>query len=147
LNIHTYLTNTLQDTLKYLEESDVDVIILNLELPDINGIEAFIKLYNEYDVPIVVMTSEEKEELGSKVLRLGAQDYFTRNIQLTPIGLRRIVMHAINRDAFIKDTVESQSAVVRACDVLREGTQSLRQIRQTYGAIHGQEKSNSIRVV
>ena len=147
LDIHIFFTSTLQDTLNYLETSDVDLILLNLELSDNIGIESFIKIYNEFDVPIVVMTSDEKEDLGSAALRLGAQDYFIKNNPITPNGLRRIILHAISRSIFLRDNVDPQTAVLQACDVLRESTQSLKKVRSVYGAINGQTENDSIRIV
>lgn len=60
--------------LESLEEHDVDVMTLDLEMPELDGIETLRALQDrEEDVPVIMITShgEEKAELGAKALEHG----------------------------------------------------------------------------
>lgn len=151
LQVKLTFTLTLQEGLTFLEDADVDLVLMGLELPDSFGVEAFIQVY-EYDVPIVVMTDRDNEELGIQVLRKGAQDHLIRNGVLTARGLRRVILHAIERSAFtssagldsIKDTngmgVCPHNEIHKARQALRESTQRMKDTYTQFGALNGTEK-------
>lgn len=57
-----------------------DAIILDLSLPDSQGLDTFARIYSEApDVPIVVMTGLKDEDLAVQAVRAGAQDYLVKN--------------------------------------------------------------------
>lgn len=83
--------------LKELDKSDVDVILLDLGLPDSNGLstlEKFISLNSA--IPIVVLTGVEDDELGEEAIHLGAEDYLPKKIANTLL-LSRSINYSIER--------------------------------------------------
>jgi len=72
---------TLNDGIIQLNNNDFNVILLDLCLPDIPGIDPFIKLYEqEKKIPIIILTGLEDEENGIKAIQNGAQDYLVNSI-------------------------------------------------------------------
>jgi two-component sensor histidine kinase/CheY-like chemotaxis protein len=70
---------TLNDGIIQLNNNDFNVILLDLCLPDIPGIDPFIKLYEqEKKIPIIILTGLEDEENGIKAIQNGAQDYLVK---------------------------------------------------------------------
>lgn len=69
---------TVRETKKQLSLQSVDLIILDISLPDGNGL----KLYEEYirmeHIPTIFLTAEDDEETVVKGLNLGADDYITK---------------------------------------------------------------------
>lgn len=62
--------------LNRLDEGGVDVVLLNLSLPDSQGLDTFIRINTQApDVPIIVITGQEEESLAVKATQVGAQDY------------------------------------------------------------------------
>jgi two-component system KDP operon response regulator KdpE len=55
-----------------------DVILLDLGLPDIDGLEVTQKLREWSDIPIIVLSAREQEQDKIKALDAGADDYLTK---------------------------------------------------------------------
>jgi DNA-binding response OmpR family regulator len=87
----------LEKGIKRLEHGGVDVILLDLLLPDSEGIFTFFRLRDvAADVPIVVLSSLEDDETAILAVREGAQDYLFKGI-LKPAVLIRSIRHSIER--------------------------------------------------
>src|ERR1022692_4246600 len=66
----------LSDGFSKLATEEIDVILLDLNLPDSFGFETFTRLHEKYtEVPIVVLSGLGTEDLAVKTVNEGAQDY------------------------------------------------------------------------
>ena len=66
--------------LERLSVKDVDVVLLDLGLPDSSGFDTFTALQAQAPgVAIVVLTGFEDETIKNKALQAGAQDYLSKN--------------------------------------------------------------------
>jgi len=74
------------ETLAALHHEKPDLIILDLGLPDINGIEVLRALRAESDVPVIVLSARGDERGKVAALDLGADDYVTK-----PFGMEELV--------------------------------------------------------
>lgn len=84
---------------KYLNDHVVDVILLDLGLPDTYGLGAVQRARAAAPhTPLVVLTGLDDETLASKALQEGAQDYLIKG-QIEPRGLWRALRYAIERKA------------------------------------------------
>jgi len=69
----------LNKAITYLEQSPCDVILLDLSLPDSQGIETLKTIAKKaMQIPIVILTGTNDEELAIQAVRQGAQDYFVK---------------------------------------------------------------------
>ena len=83
--------------LECLAEEDIDVVLLDLGLPDSQGLDTFAEVYAQAsEVPLVVLTSFENEEWAIKAAQKGAQDYLIKGKVDGPI-LVRTIRYAIER--------------------------------------------------
>lgn len=76
---HPRVAGTVAAGLKELEAGDIDLILLDLMLPDCSGFELLQILQQKYrTVPVIVLTA--KNEMNDKILgfQLGADDYLTK---------------------------------------------------------------------
>ncbi len=88
---------TLDEGIVVARHGGVDVVLLDLSLPDSHGIETFYRLRRDFrSAPIVVLTGIEDEQLAAFALRQGAQDYLAK-AEMTGLLLRRVVRYAIER--------------------------------------------------
>jgi CheY-like chemotaxis protein len=80
-----------------LGQGEVDVILLDLGLPDAIGVDALTSL-QPYSgrTPIVVLTGHDDETVAMQCLANGAQDYLSK-ADIRPVPLRRSINYAINR--------------------------------------------------
>ena len=82
---------------KHLAEHAVDIILLDLGLPDAQGLEAVRRAHAAAPrVPLVVLTGMDDESLAAQALQEGAQDYLIKG-QIETRGLLRALRYAIER--------------------------------------------------
>lgn len=75
----------------------VDVLLLDLGLPDAQGLDTFIRAHAALpDVPIVIFSSLHDEELALQAVQLGAQDYLLKTNVMRDL-LPRALRYAVER--------------------------------------------------
>jgi diguanylate cyclase (GGDEF)-like protein len=114
---HTVLAHVecMSDAEDHLVENKVDLILLDLGLPDAQGLEAVRRTHAAAPhVPLVVLTGLDDELMAVQALQEGAQDYLIKG-QLDTRGLRRALRYAVERkimeEAFFE---EKESATYSA---------------------------------
>jgi PAS domain S-box-containing protein len=81
----------------HLATNTVDVILLDLGLPDVQGLEAVQRAHAAAPhVPLVVLTGCDDEVMADKALQEGAQDFLVKGKIETP-GLLRAIRYATQR--------------------------------------------------
>jgi diguanylate cyclase (GGDEF)-like protein/PAS domain S-box-containing protein len=89
----------LSEAEKHLESNKVDIILLDLGLPDAHGLSAVRRAHAVAPrVPLVVLTGMDDELLAAQALQEGAQDYLIKG-QIEARGLMRALRYAIERKA------------------------------------------------
>ena len=77
--------NSLAGGLELLDSRPADVVLLDLGLPDSQGIETLRRVLQQFPrVPIVVLTGLIDEALGMHSVKIGAQDFLTKKHLLIP---------------------------------------------------------------
>jgi signal transduction histidine kinase/CheY-like chemotaxis protein len=80
-----------------LAVGSIDVVLLDLSLPDATGLQGVERLHGAApDVPIVVLTGNQDEVLGARAVQAGAQDYLVKG-QTDEWLLVRAMRYAIER--------------------------------------------------
>ncbi|PSP78903.1 diguanylate cyclase [Halobacteriales archaeon QS_1_68_20] len=92
-----YHESRLSDGIDRLSETDVDVILLDLGLPESTGLDTLATVVDATEfVPIVVLTGLRDEQVGIEAIQRGAQDYLVKD-EVTSDLLVRTIHHAIER--------------------------------------------------
>lgn len=112
----------LGEGLNHIQGNIFDVVLLDLTLPDSQGLESLARLIdNSPSLPIVVLTNTNDEDLAIAAVRQGAQDYLVKR-QVQGEILARSLRYAIER----KHNLESLKAVNQALeDRVQERTAEL----------------------
>lgn len=72
------VADTGEEALEMFEAGDFDLILLDLILPGVSGIDVCAQLRQKSDVPIIVLSAYEDEDLKVRALDAGADDYVTK---------------------------------------------------------------------
>jgi signal transduction histidine kinase len=95
IEVHT--APTLSAGLEDLVTFAVDVVLLDLNLPDTRGLATLSRLLDARDdVAVVVLSGHDDENLAYRALQAGAQDYLVKGTQ-DPTLLRRVLRYATER--------------------------------------------------
>jgi DNA-binding NtrC family response regulator len=97
-----------RESVKLLAESDYDVVLLDITMPDLSGLEALEQIRKLEDPPEVVMlTADTSLQTGIEAMRLGAYHYLTKPATLDE-------MEAVLRKADEKRRLLKQNASLRS---------------------------------
>jgi Flp pilus assembly CpaE family ATPase len=84
--------------LELLSKGGVDVVLLDLSLPDSKGFDTFSRVHTHArELPVIVLTGFDDEELAMKAVRDGAQDYMAKG-SVNSQSLMRSVRFAVERN-------------------------------------------------
>ncbi|MCX5708244.1 MAG: ATP-binding protein [Candidatus Omnitrophica bacterium] len=87
----------LSEAFKALKEKNFDLILLDLTLPEAEGLETLAKVNGRYPrIPIIVLTRTDDETLALKSVSMGAQDYLIKG-QVDGVILKRSIRYGIER--------------------------------------------------
>lgn len=82
-----------------LAQGNIDVVLLDLGLPDSWGLESFRRLNAAHpDVPVIVLTASDDESLALRAVRDGAQDFLVKG-QVDAALLGRAIRYAVERQS------------------------------------------------
>ncbi|MEA5516891.1 response regulator [Nodularia sp. UHCC 0506] len=85
------------EALNFIARDSFDVILLDLSLPDSQGLDTFISMARQAKAtPIIVLTGLDNETLALQAMQSGAQDYLVKG-QVTGDLLVRSMRYAIER--------------------------------------------------
>ncbi len=91
----------LSEGLKHISADKIDIVILDLALPDGNGFESFMKIRSQSShIPIIVLTGLDDETMAIQAVKAGAQDYLVKG-QVSGSLLSRSVRYAIERQQML----------------------------------------------
>ncbi|HEY9673719.1 MAG TPA: response regulator [Waterburya sp.] len=98
----------LDAALKLSEQGSFDVILLDLFLPDSQGLETLARMRSQQLLtPVVVLTELENEELAVNAIRSGAQDYLIKT-QMDSSLLIHSLRCAVERNQMVRRLHESE---------------------------------------
>lgn len=66
------------DALEKIDRLKPDIITLDIEMPKLNGIETLKEIKNNYDIPVIMLSSITKTDTTIKALELGAIDFIEK---------------------------------------------------------------------
>lgn len=78
-NFSVNVSSTGHDAISYIKENnDIDLILLDVNLPDINGFNLFKDIKSVKDIPIIFLTASDMETSIVMGIDMGAEDYITK---------------------------------------------------------------------
>jgi len=116
----------LASALQVLATTQVDLILLDLNLPDSNGLETVKKMFAAAEsLPIVILTGTDDRQLGFEAVKAGAQDYLVKG-KIALDVFERIIRYAMERhrnrqqvkasEQFLRTTLDALSSHIAILD-------------------------------
>jgi diguanylate cyclase (GGDEF)-like protein/PAS domain S-box-containing protein len=90
-----------QQLVERIKEVGADIVLLDIEMPNISGIEALKTLreaFSPIELPVIMVTAKNQSEDIVKALDLGANDYLTKPVDF-PVALARIATQLSHKRA------------------------------------------------
>lgn len=102
---------TAKEALAFIDENELDLAILDIMLPDIDGLSICQKIRDKYTYPIIMLTAKDTETDKITGLTLGADDYITKPFR--PLELVARVKAQLRRyTRYSGATVKNDSGVI-----------------------------------
>ncbi len=97
LNFELTQADNLSETLRILSKHEIDIVLLDLSLPDSSGFSTFSHVHSHAtQIPIIVLTGSDDDELAARTMQSGAQDYLIKGT-FTEDLLARSIRYSIER--------------------------------------------------
>ena len=104
---------TLEEGLEYLKDNTPHLILLDLGLPDSEGLHGVLRLREATSViPIVVLSGSDDDEGALEAIQAGAQDYLVKGKKDSTLS--RTLRYAIQRQEILKNLENAEKAALTA---------------------------------
>jgi DNA-binding response OmpR family regulator len=98
-----------EEALRLFEAEPVDLVVLDIMLPKLDGLEVCKRLRAESSVPIIMLTARDDEFDTVLGLELGADDYITKPFSIREFRSR--VRALLRRAGAARHTIESEEPI------------------------------------
>lgn len=136
----TIIISTKKEAQNFLKNQYVDMILLDIALPDSTGLSFLESLVKHFsNTPIIIITEEENPDIAAEIIKLGAKDYirkskFYKNPTLVKHSIANILqayqykkineaqsieIAYLNNNIFVPDTPAYQNAYTQATTAIK----------------------------
>ncbi|MEE3467965.1 MAG: HD domain-containing phosphohydrolase [Eubacterium sp.] len=92
MDVQVYSAATVIETFAILSDVDIDLILLDLRMPEIDGFTLYNEIRESYNIPVILVTSEKSVDTLKKIRELGIDDYVTKPMNMAVL---RETIHGI----------------------------------------------------
>lgn len=118
-----FSSETLSEGIDIIKENKIDLVLLDLSLPDSNGfntLRSFLSQVNH--IPVIIMTNTNNEVVGIQSVKAGAQDFLIKG-DFNNRSLIRTIRYSLQRfktNAKLKDEAEQASMNQKLYQIAQE---------------------------
>lgn len=116
-----HAADTLDRGLRWLDTGTADVILLDLSLPDSQGLQTYLSVHARAPAtPVVILSGHDDDELALDAVRAGAEDYLAKQ-HADGVSLARTMRHAVERRRAARALRESEARYRTIVETAEEG--------------------------
>src|SRR5580698_7105677 len=112
-----YSTDTIAEAFRLVQEREIQLVLLDLSLPDSWGIHSYMKLKPVVQrIPVVILTGLSDTKVALEAIKEGAQDYLVKS-ELTEGLLAKTIQYSLERKRnleYLRESNERFNTVVKA---------------------------------
>ena len=79
---------TEKEALKVIEQEDIHLVLMDIMMPEMDGMEAMIKIRERSNVPVILLTAKSEDSDKILGLTVGADDYITKPFNPVEVSAR-----------------------------------------------------------
>jgi CheY-like chemotaxis protein len=118
-----------EQALLFMENAPYDLILLDLHMPGMGGMEVLERIREEgHDVPVVIITAHGSVPNAVQAMKLGAIDFLSKPI--SPEALRAVVAEVVARHAAVRTVQHSPAAPQEPITVASQFAHNLTQAKR-----------------
>ncbi len=106
------------DALEMLTEQEYDAILLDIKMPQMDGMEVLDKILEKYDTPVIMISGHGNIDTAVEAIKKGAYDYIAK-----PLDLNRLLVsirNALDKSNLITETKSLKRKVSGTYDMVGE---------------------------
>jgi len=112
-DIHFEWEQTLSEGLKILKNKHIDMVLLDLNLPDSKGIKTFEQYQLKApDTPVIILTGDDNNQQAVDAIRKGAQDYLIKQVWDASYLIPRSIRLSVERANIRKQLFSANKSLV-----------------------------------
>lgn len=132
-----------KEALQVLEENNIDVVITDIIMPGVSGMELLVTVKEKYDADVMVMTGFAEDLKYEEIIEKGASDFLQKPLSTKEllVRLKRVVRERIifcERNKAEKKLIQSIHKLKRILDETVNALGSALEKRDSYTAGHQQ---------
>ena len=101
-----------EEALKVLDREKVDLLIIDVMMPKLDGIRATLKIREKKNMPIIILSAKSEDADKIQGLKVGADDYMTK--PFNPLELTARVKSQLRRYTQLGSTIDKSNQAVYA---------------------------------
>ena len=120
----SFMAGSGKDAIKYLEKYEADLVLLDVNMPEMDGFETLLKIREIRgleDLPVLFLTAEDNSNIEIKCLQAGASDFIRKPV--VPEVLRLRVSHILElyklRNNLASEVEKQTDKIRRQQDIMR----------------------------
>jgi len=75
------------EALEKMRESEIDLVLLDVIMPGLDGIQLLERMKSEYDIPVIMITAANTIKTAVQAMKLGAYDYISKPFDVDEIKI------------------------------------------------------------
>lgn len=100
-----------KEVLGLLEKEDIHLVLMDIMMPEMDGISALVKLREKYNVPVILLTAKSEDTDKILGLNVGADDYITK--PFNPVEVLARVRSQVRRYTQLGSKAETRESTYR----------------------------------
>jgi two-component system, NtrC family, nitrogen regulation response regulator NtrX len=125
--------------LEMLKQSEFDVILLDIKMPQMDGIEVLEHILSEYETPVIMISGHGTIETAVEAIKKGAFDYIAK-----PLDLNRLLVtirNALDKSRLLSETkilkkkVSKKYEMIGESEVMKEIHEMIDKVATTHARV------------
>lgn len=108
-----YAANNGLDALQIVRLQKPDIMVLDLMLPGLDGLDVCRRIRKENDIPIIMLTARDEESDRLVGLEIGADDYVTKPFSPKEVVARaKAILRRVNKDIVRSELIKAGTLMI-----------------------------------